>query len=310
MRIDRLLAITVLLLKQERVTARDLAERFEVSIRTIYRDMDAMCLAGIPVLPYPGNGGGYRLMDNYKLDKRLLKPEDIQAILSTLSGMNRTLGDGTMQSTIDKISSLLPRGTGPNEPSFCEQLVIDLYPWDQNPLRVDKIRLIHRGITRSQCLRFVYQNAKAEAGEREIEPMTLVFKGYSWYLFAFCLQRSDYRFFKISRMTDIQLTERVFQRRPEGYETHLPGEKRLEEMDPLVLDFKAEMKPHLEDTFHQAPQEILENGDIRLRLKVPREEWVLGMILSYGPMVRVVSPASIRAQLVTAAEKIIGLYQI
>jgi predicted DNA-binding transcriptional regulator YafY len=111
-------------------------------------------------------------------------------------------------------------------------------------------------------------------------------------------------------MTDIQLTERVFQRRPEGYETHLPGEKRLEEMDPLVLDFKAEMKPHLEDTFHQAPQEILENGDIRLRLKVPREEWVLGMILSYGPMVRVVSPASIRAQLVTAAEKIIGLYQI
>lgn len=309
MRIDRLLAITVLLLKQERVTARELAERFEVSIRTIYRDMDAMCLAGIPVLPYPGNGGGYCLMENYKLDKRLLKAEDIRTILSTLSGMNRTLGDGVMQNAIDKISSLVPKGQASSEPSLFEQLVIDLYPWNQNPVQVDKIRLIHQGITRSRRLRFIYQNPKRASGEREIEPMTLVFKGYGWYLFAYCLKRSDYRFFKISRMTDIQLTDQAFTRRPVSYETHLPGAGRPEETEPLVLEFDHTMASSLEETFPQAPLEILKDGRIRLQLDVPREEWVLGMILSFGDTVRVVSPVHIRRQLLEIAEKIITRHQ-
>lgn len=309
MRIDRLLAITVLLLKKERVTARELAERFEVSIRTIYRDMDAMCLAGIPVLPYAGNGGGYCLMEHYKLDKRLLKSEDIRAILSTLSGINHSLGDRDIQNALDKISSLLPKGEQPTEPSLFEQLVVDLFPWNQNPVQVERIRSIHRGISECRMISFGYRNLKGEHSQRSVEPMTLVFKGYGWYLFAYCLDRQDFRFFKISRMKDITISPTQFRRRPASYETFLPPKKSEKKSCELVLDFQPQMSPFLEDTFPNEPRELLPDGRTRVTLSVSDNEWILGMILSFGPMVRVVSPEDIRKQVLDAAQKIILINQ-
>lgn len=309
MRIDRLLAITVLMLGRERVTASELAEKFEVSQRTIYRDIDAMSLAGIPVVPYPGTGGGYSLMETYKLDRRLLKPEDVRAILSSLSGINRTLMDPGMQNALDKISSLLPKGTASESPSFCEQLVIDIYPWSQNRTQVEKIRTIHKGISESRLLRFHYQNVKGKAGSRQVEPMTLVFKGYGWYLFAYCLCRGDFRFFKISRMKEIEICGETFSRRPVGYEAHLPTQSGPASGVDLVLEFEPEMEPFLEDAFPQEKKETADNGRTRVHIIVPHDDWILGMILSYGPAVRVISPPHIRDRIVEAAEKISALYQ-
>lgn len=309
MRIDRLLAITVLLLGRDRVTAAELAEKFEVSVRTVYRDIEAMSMAGIPVVPYSGNGGGYSLIETYKLDRRLLKTEDIRAIMSSLSGLNRTLGDRHMQSALDKIGSLLPRGSGPQAPSLCEQLVIDLFPWNQNPAQVDTIRTVHQAISETRLLHFHYQNSHNESGRRRVEPMTLVFKGYGWYLFAFCTTRNDFRFFKLSRMSELAIAAETFARRPAGYQSYLPEKKNSGNSYQLVLEFAAEMAPFLEDSFPQEPKAPQENGSIRITLTVPQDDWVLGMILSYGPYVRVIEPDTIRDQVVSAAKKILGANQ-
>ncbi len=309
MRIDRLLAITVLMLNRDRVTAAELAEKFEVSLRTIYRDMEAMSLAGIPVVPYSGNGGGFSLMDTYKLDKRLLKPQDIRVILSSISGLNRTLADPNMQSALDKICSLLPKGTSPNQPSLCEQLVIDLFPWNQNHVQVDRIRTIHKGIGESRLIRFSYQGMNGDSTLRTVEPMTLVFKGYGWYLFAYCLGRSDYRFFKISRMKDLSLCEDLYCRRPVSYESHLPRPPDPKKNMELVLEFAAKMAPLAEDSFPLERKETLVDGRIRVFLTVPDDEWVLGMILSYGPYVRVLAPDHLRDAVISSAKKIITLQQ-
>jgi len=297
------------MLNRERVTARELAEKFEVSLRTIYRDMDAINLAGIPVIPYSGNGGGYSLMETYKLDKRLLKAQDIRAILSSISGINRTLGDQSMQDTLDKISSLLPKGSSPSEPSLCEQLVIDLFPWNQNPIQVDRIRIVHKGIGESRLIRFQYQDMKGNLSERTVEPMTLVFKGYGWYLFAYCTDREDYRFFKISRMKDISLCQDIFTRRAVSYESHLPQKSTPEHSQELILEFDAQMAPFLEDSFPQEPKEVLSDGRIRMVLVVPDDRWILGMILSYGPFVRVLAPDQLRQEVISAAKKIISQNQ-
>ena len=309
MRIDRLLAITVLMLSRDRVTAQELAEKFEVSLRTVYRDFEAMSLAGIPVVSRQGNGGGYSLMETYKLDRRLLKPQDFQAILSSLSGLNRTLGDPGMQSALEKIRSLLPREAETDSPGFCEQLVIDLFPWSRNRGQVDKIREVHRAISESKLLRFQYQNANGEGSSRRVEPMTLVFKGYGWYLFAYCLGRGDFRFFKINRMKEIEICGESFSRRPADYESCLPAAKPANETIDLVLEFEPEMAPHLEEIFPQEPRTTMANDRIRIQASVPGGDWVLGMVLSYGPQVRVISPSWIRDRVADAAKKICSLYQ-
>ena len=108
MRLDRLLAITVLLLNRDRISARELARRFEVTVRTIYRDVEALCLAGIPVVSFQGNNGGFGLVENYRWDRQLLNMNDMVSMLTALKGVNETLGDDELDNAIEKVTSLVP----------------------------------------------------------------------------------------------------------------------------------------------------------------------------------------------------------
>jgi len=308
MRIDRLLAITVTMLSRDRVNARELAERFEISLRTVYRDLEALSLAGIPVIPYAGHGGGYSLQENYRLDRRLLNLDDLKAILSSLSGISHSLPDGRLNETMEKIASLVPQQHR-EELYNLEQVVIDTLPWSDHSDQQKRIQRIHRAIADSTGIEFVYCNQKGESSHRRIEPMTLFFKGYSWYLFGFCLHKNDYRFFRLSRMKELRFSDSHFSRRPASYKDFLPHFLPSAPLISITLEFAARFRPFVEDIFDSTSLEEMPDGRLRAHLQMPDSEWIYGMILSFGEHVRVVSPERIRDEVVRRAEKIFSLYK-
>jgi predicted DNA-binding transcriptional regulator YafY len=309
MRIDRLLAITILMLNRDRITARELADKFEVSIRTIYRDLEAMNLAGIPVVSYSGNNGGYGIMENYRIDRRLLSSQDITSILSALHGVNRTLDDKSLSLAIDKIASLVPRDQSQNLMQNLEQVVIDILPWGDTPGRSADIRLLHQSIAAHKLVEFSYLNSKGENSIRKAEPMTLLFKGYSWYLFGFCLLKNDYRFFRLSRMKNLKILSVSFIRRDKSYKNCLGP--MVESGNPIefVLRFSPEVNQFIEDSFEGEQIEPQPDGSIIVRFIMPLSEWTYGFILSFGENVEVLSPENVRKRMSEKIKKIHSIYK-
>ena len=145
MRIDRLLSIIILLLNRDRMSARELADRFEVSIRTIYRDIDAINLSGIPIISFPGTGGGFGIMENYTIDRQVLTLNDIMTILSALKGIHTTFDDRTMENAIEKITSLLPQETSKQLEKEQEQVIFDIMPYGYTAERRHLLKKLYVG---------------------------------------------------------------------------------------------------------------------------------------------------------------------
>ena len=304
MKLDRLLAVTLLLLNRRHITARELARRFEISLRTVYRDVDALNRAGVPVISLQGQGGGYALPDTYKLRHQLFTHRDMIHLLATLKGINQNLEHREIQRTIQKIETLLPKegqapppGHIPEDPS--PTLVLDILPWG-NPHRAGQwLPKIQTALDSRRTLNFRYQGPHSPAQSREVEPHTLVFKGYGWYLLAFCRLRQDMRIFKLARMTELAVTANRFIRRalprPAG-EYFAPDRDSRPRLD-IVLDCEPALRPRLEESLPAQDLEDRPDGRIRVRLSLPEDPWLHGFLLSMGPEVEVVSPPALRQRL-------------
>lgn len=196
MKIDRLIGILSILLQQEKVTAPFLAEKFEVSRRTINRDIEDLCMAGIPLVTTQGKNGGISIMDGYAIDRTLLTSSDMQSILAGLSSLDSISGTNRYQQLMAKLSmgnsSILTSNN---------HIIIDLTSWYKTEL-TPKIELIQAAIHSHQTISFFYYSPKTLT-KRTIEPYSLVFQWSSWYLYGYCLDRSDYRMFKLNRMQDL-----------------------------------------------------------------------------------------------------------
>ena len=309
MRIDRMLSITVMLLNRERVAARELAQRFEVSVRTIYRDIEAINLAGIPIVSYPGNNGGYGIMENYKIDRQVLTLKDMIAIVSSLKGINTALEDQELDSAIEKIRSLVPKNKTDQLELHLEQMVIDILPWGYPKRHKERLKMIYESIVHNRLLHFVYRNSKGEKRSRTVEPMTLVFKGYTWYLFAYCCMREDYRLFRLSRMNNLKSQDQFFARRRGSYRDFMEPDERKLNMAHLVLRFSPRARVRVEDYFDEEQISIRRDGSLIVKVSFPEDEWVYSFILSYGEDVEVVEPLHIRKIVKEKAKKITSLYQ-
>jgi len=308
MRIDRMLAITVMLLNRDRIAARELADKFEVSVRTIYRDIDAINLAGIPIVSFAGYDGGFGIMENYRIDRQVLTLKDMFTILSALKGVNTSLGDVELETAIEKIKSLVPKGkTGEMELHF-EQLSIDLMPWEGSDRHKRIFKIIQSSINENLLVKIKYSNTKGESLERIVEPMTLVLMGYAWYLFAFCRMRDDFRVFRLSRIKDIEILGQRFARRETSYKDFIGKDKERPAVN-LVLRFSREIRARVMDFFDEEQIETRKNGDMIVRVSYPEDEWVYSNILSYGEHVEVLSPVHIRKIIREKAKKIIDQYK-
>lgn len=207
MKTDRLIALIMILLGREVISARELAERLEVSRRTIYRDVDALNRAGLPIFTHQGAMGGVGLMKSYKVGKTLFTPLEIQALLSGLQGYKQLFGQRETVHAMEKLNALYPENGQPKQQG---RYVIDMSLNAGNESLRNGFGMIETAMNEQRYLAFAYIDSRGHTSERKVEPYRVVFKEGSWYLQAYCVDKEDARIFKLARMSGLRVLEGEF----------------------------------------------------------------------------------------------------
>ncbi|MFD0714880.1 helix-turn-helix transcriptional regulator [Paenibacillus sp. GCM10027626] len=310
MKLDRLLAITMLLLNRRRVGAKELADRFEVSLRTIYRDLETINQAGIPIVSFAGASGGYEIMDSYRLERQMLSLEELQSIITALRGVRFVMDDREFGNLLDKVGALVARAEQGAAEQMSRELLIDINPWQDGRAEKEKLSGLRQAIRQSRLVRFAYTSAAGEDSQRVCEPMAVVLKGYVWYLYGYCRLREDYRIFRLSRISGLSQLDEAFARRETDVEQLRFG-MGIDQHHPMVrlkLRFQPRAKARVQDYF--SPQSIVvePEGTLLVTAEQPDEPWLYSMLLGYGRDVQVLEPKSVIAALVEKAKEIVSLY--
>lgn len=282
MQINRLFEIVYILLERKNVTARELAERFEVSTRTIYRDIEVLSEAKIPVYANKGKGGGIRLLDDYVLDKSLLSEEEQNQILFAIQSMEK-IGNKDDKNVLEKLSSIFNKRKN-------NWIEVDFSDWGTDGKVDNSFDIIKEAVLKKRVLEFVYYNAYGQEQKRQAEGLQIYFKDKAWYLRAYCREKQDFRLFKISRMKNIKILEERFDRDlPE-----LPEHKRDFKIVRLELEVSKELAYRVYDEFRKEDIYQKENGDFVISTEFPENDWVYGYILSFGEYMKVISPKYVK----------------
>lgn len=310
MKIERLLSIVVMLLNKERICANDFADKFGVSLRTIYRDIETINNAGIPIISYPGNNGGFGIIDTFKFEKHFISEADMDYLLASVKGINSTMNDIRLEVIIEKLINLSKRKSENLKNESDEFYIIDMQPYGNVNKQKDAIKYIHKAISNYNILEIEYINTKKEISKRNIEPMTLVFKGYVWYLFAYCLEKEDYRFFKLTRIKDIKIHEdKIFSRRNYKYSDFEKRSMSDFELTKIELKFSEKVKNRIEEYFPQENLTYNIDGTVTINVEWVEDEWVYSYIMSYGDNVEVISPEHIKENIYKKAKNILNKFQ-
>ena len=278
---SRLFKIVYHLLGKGKATATELAEKFEVSVRTIYRDIDALSGAGIPIYAESGRNGGIRLMKNFVMDKAVLSEEERQEILAALQSINISHNGGSQ--TLQKLSAIF-------DVSSESWLEVDFSRWGNEGTDNEKFELLKSAVIHQKCVKITYASSYENVSERIIQPLKLAYKGRAWYLKAFCTQRQDWRIFKLNRILDLEVLNEDFQQR------RFPGETEdfQREYAPIKLRFSKEMAYRVYDEFDKTQVERQESGELIVSVNMPEDAWLVGFLLSFGTQVDILSPVSLR----------------
>ena len=301
MKIDRLIGVLSVLLQEEKTTAPELAERFEVSRRTINRDIEDLCKAGIPIRTVQGTGGGISIMDGYRMDRTILTSKDMQMILAGLRSLDSVSGSSYYGQLMEKIQA------GSSEfISGKDSILIDLSSWYRESL-APKIETIQDGIENRHMLTFRYYAPSGES-DRTVEPYYLVFRWSSWYLWAWCCDRKDYRLFKLNRMVHVREKDTVFVCR-EAALPDLSDEKIFPGGIKVKALFEADQKWRLVEEF--GPACFTEYGDGRLLFTADYTdmESLVTWLMTFGDKVEVLEPKEARNEIAHMANKMAMIYR-
>ena len=300
MKIDRLIGILSVLLQEEKTTAPELAERFEVSRRTINRDIEDLCRAGIPIRTAQGTGGGISIMDGYRMDRTILTSKDMQMILAGLRSLDSVSGSSYYGQLMEKIQA------GSSEfITGRDSILIDLSSWYRESL-APKIETIQDAIEVRHLIRFRYYAPSGEC-ERTAEPYYLVFRWSNWYLWGWCLKRKDFRLFKLNRMDEVQKTVESFACR----EVVMP-DLSTERIFPGGIKVKAlftqDMKWRLVEEF--GPHCFTEADDEKLLFTADYTDMenLVTWLMTFGAKVEVLEPAEARDIIRRNAEDTLKIY--
>ena len=301
MKIDRLIGILSVLLQEEKVTAPELAERFEVSRRTINLDIEDLCRAGIPVCTVQGSGGGISIMDGYRMDRTLLTSKDMQMILAGLRSLDSVSGSSYYSQLMEKI-----RAGSSEFVSGRDSILIDLSSWYRETL-APRIETLQDAIAERHLVRFHYYAPSGESG-RTVEPYFLVFRWSSWYLWAWCCDRKDFRLFKLNRMDGLYKMDRTFECRdavmPDlSDEKIFPGEIKVQAL------FEPDQKWRLVEEF--GPKCFTETADGRLRFTADYTdmESLITWLLTFGDKAEVLEPPEARERIARIVQEMSMIYK-
>ena len=289
---SRLFKILYHLLDKGQATAPELAERFEVSVRTIYRDIDALSGAGIPVYTEAGRNGGIHLLNDFVLDKAVLSEAEKQEILAALQSIHITRNmDGSR--TLQKLSALFQLHSE-------NWLEVDFSRWGNPGYDNETFELLKSAVIRHRSVKLRYAGSYEEIRERTVQPYKLVYKAKAWYLQAFCTEKQDWRIFKLNRILELEALEEGFsQLNPPG-----PIETFEGEYPKVTLRFPKEMSYRVYDEFDKAQIQRQENGDLVVSANMPEDPWLIGFLLSFGTRVDILSPSHLKEAVAEQAKLI------
>lgn len=309
MKIDRLLSIVILLMNRKLIQAKELADMFEVSIRTIYRDIESINQAGIPVITYQGANGGIGLMEGYRLDRNVLNDRELADIFTALQSVS-AYGGGEHALLMEKISSVIPPSQTAAFRSKTTQLIVDFSPWGLNSPLEERLNLLKEALEESVAVAFEYVGADGLTSRRSVEPYTLLLKSQTWYLYGFCMLRQDFRLFKLLRMKSLLKENRTFERQELSIESYPWNAdwQRTTETATIVLHFTPEGRHLAEDRFDSTDLRADGNGGCYVSLDYPEDNWLYGFLLSFGTAVEVLEPEPIRRKLAELAAGIAAKY--
>lgn len=311
MKSERHLAIIMYLLNRERVSAQKLAEKFEVSIRTIQRDIDTLTLAGIPIIAQMGSKGGYSIMDTYRLNRQLLSDMDFQHLTKALRTLDSAITNQSISDTFEKINVLY--GDRGNQASQSEVYDLNLEVLKESGHIEVSILIIAEAIKEKKRIRFDYTTASNRTLRRIVEPLLLNFRWYAWYLFGYCTEKCDYRLFKVTRMRNVLNTEVEFENSHEGWRTIFDNKDDQDTRKYVDLDLicSNDVRVQMEDCFPRAAIEEVDEDYFRMTFSVPENErYWFGLILSFGDKVKVLSPSSVVSRVQNTVSDIQNLYKL
>lgn len=295
MRTDRLLAEIPYLLQHGRVTAWQLSEHFEVSPRTILRDMDALCMGGVPIISFEGAKGGFALAENYRLGKTASGPDQDTWILSALQAMSTVIQDEALLKAVDVYS---------RQPQGRQRLHVDLSVLAEDVRIQSHLTALRRAIESRHAVRILYTNASGEAAEHTVEPLELHYRWYAWYLHAYSQRKQAVLTYKLVRMDNVTETDE-----PIGTHEDLAPQKDDRPVMHIVLRCRESARVPLIEYLHARPQQRLENGDWLLETVLPAEErfW-RGALLSLGNQAEILSPLELIDEFTALAQDVLTLY--
>lgn len=301
MKLDRMIGILSILLQRDMVTAPYLAEQFEVSRRTINRDIDALCRAGIPIYTKQGTGGGISIMEGYRMERTLLTSRELQDILAGLRSLDSINGTNRYGQLMEKLS------TGSSDFMTGNQSVlIDLSSWYKNSL-APKIETIREGIDCGIQVEFRYYAPKGES-RRRIEPYYLIFRWSSWYVWGWCSSRKEFRLFKLNRMEEVHLNGETFEKR-EAPMPDLSNERIFPGGIQVKALFEPECKWRLVEEFGVNCFQEQADGSLLFQADYTDRENLLTWLMSFQDKVKLLEPEEIRREIRNRIENMRKNYQ-
>lgn len=309
MKVERLVGIIMLLLEKERVGARELADMFEVSLRTVYRDIDAINLAGIPVRSAPGVGGGFEIMEEYKVDKRVFSSADLSAIVMGLSSLSGMIRGEELVNALAKVRSFIPAERAKDIEVKADRILVDLSPWMGNRNVEPYLEIVKTAIDERRLLSFEYADRRGTATARTVEPYRLVLKGSHWYWQGYCRARKDFRLFKLSRMKGLRMGEESFPPR-EYPKPHLDIADMLDEMrTTITLRVHKSVMDRVLDLCEY--ERFAPDGAEHYRVAFPFIEnaFHYDILLGFGPQCECLEPLRVREELRRRIGELAKLYE-
>ena len=301
MQIDRLIQIVFLLLRHENITAKQLAEELCVSTRTIYRDINILSVAGIPITSQKGFGGGLSLLQGFSLDKSYFTQEEQNNIVQALQIL-KSSNYPDADKSLNKVAGLFSHNLQ------SEWLEIDFSYWGSPEKERNNITALERAIINKYVITFTYFNAELTVTHQTVEPLKLVFKSHSWYLVAYSENKKDIRTFKMSRIRELQITNQLFDRELPKDFSITPVYKEEYNTPVFVLHFSEKIAYKVYDEFQEKYIKKLDDGTLEVTFKYQLSDWTFLYLLSFGEYVEIIEPVEARNILKEKAKKIFSMY--
>lgn len=295
---ERLFQMVYFLLEKKIVTAPELAKKLSVSVRTVYRDVEALSMAGIPVYCIAGNGGGISLMPGFTIDKALLEEGEWRQILYALQSIK------VADENIDKLVAKIGTICGRQETDWIE---VDFSRWGHGEEDNKKFNTLRQAIVQKHIIEIQYIDAYGKESTRNLEPIRLVFRNINWYLHGYCLLAEDFRCFKLNRIRSIVVTDKPFERDFDN----VPDIEMNSDTNEIAILLKIDKKVSYRafDDFGEASIQKQEDGSVIVSVSLPYDDWILNYILSYGADVEILNPPWLKEKIKQKVKKLAMYYE-